>query len=468
MEKTKSLSNKSKSKVKTNKKLHIGLIILVFVGILLIISYASQKRKDVIYSGVKVSGIKLTNLSKAEAYDLIKSKGDEIIATRDLKFIDGENVYVYPISDFGYSLNYEKAIEEAYNQGRSDSKLNNFFRVSVGNLKPVNIKLEESYDHDKTEKLVEDLQEKIYVKAQDAALFVSPEKTIEIVKEVPGRYLEKSETLNLIKDNLLEGGEIKLPIYKIEPKVMSTDFGGIDKLIGEFSTNYEKSEQNRKDNIAKGASFFNGKLVRSGEEVSFNKTIGEITEETGFKTAGVIVNGEFDRGVGGGICQVSTTLYNALLRSDLEIIERSNHTRPISYVPLGTDAAVASGYKDLIFKNNTKHPIYLLAKANGTDLDFMIFGNGVDRDYQVNIVPKLKDVIEPKTKEKYTEDMEVGESIVEKKGSKGYSYVTFKEILKNDEVIRTEEISKSYYSPQDRVVLVGDRDPDDNKDREED
>ena len=195
--------------------------------------------------------------------------------------------------------------------------------------------------------------------------------------------------------------------------------------------------------------------LNPGDEISFNDIVGEISEATGFKNATVIVGGEYETGIGGGICQVSTTLYNSLILSDLEIVERHNHSRPINYVDLGTDAAVARGYKDLKFKNNTNNPIIILTEADGQKLDFKVLGNSADRDYQVKIIPERLGVVSPDVKTTYSDSIPEGETVVKESGKNGYSYKTYKEVVKNGEVVEKKEISKSYYVPKSKVLVVG-------------
>ena len=212
--------------------------------------------------------------------------------------------------------------------------------------------------------------------------------------------------------------------------------------------------------------------LKPGQEISFNDTIGEISEETGFKNATVIVGGEYEDGIGGGICQVSTTLYNSLILSDLEIVERHNHSRPINYVDLGTDAAVARGYKDLKFKNNTNNPIVIMAKADGEKLDFKVLGNSSDRDYEIKIIPERLGVVSPDVKTTYSDSIPEGETVVKESGKRGYSYKTNKEIIKDGEVLEKKEISKSYYVPKDKILVVGtgtsSKDSDDDNDSDKD
>ncbi len=438
-----------------NKK-QIAVIAVVLVVLTAAFSYYSiESKKEGIYRGVKISQIDVGNLSKEEALKKVTESKTEELKDSKFEFTALDNSYFINYKDIGYSLDVEKAVDEAYNVGRSKSYFKNFWDITSSIIVNKNIKLEESFDNEKVDEAINTLVMNAYKEPVDAKIYYDELNGFTLLNSENGRYADSSTLKKLIMDNIDTKTVVEIPLIVSYPKIKEEQFEGIDSLYAEFSTDYAKSIQNRKDNILLGAGYFNDLLVKPKEEISFNNTVGVISSATGFKDAAVIVNGEFDQGIGGGICQVSTTLYNALIRSDLEIVERHNHSRPISYVPLGTDAAVAEGYKDLKFINNTEHNIYIKAFADGTELKFQIFGNSADKDYEVEIVPKLLSVNEPKTIKKYTTAMTEGESKVEKKGAKGYSYATYKEIIKDGAVVETVKISNSNYIAQDRVVIIG-------------
>ena len=161
-----------------------------------------------------------------------------------------------------------------------------------------------------------------------------------------------------------------MPFYDLKPSTIVTR--------SVFSTDYSTSTQERKTNVQIASNALNNVFVDVGGEFSFNTTVGERTEKRGYKKAKIIFNGEFVDGVGGGVCQVSTTLYNALLLADLKIIEYHPHTLPVSYVKPSFDAMVNSGSADLKFVNNTHNPIIIKTNANGQTLKITILGEKLD------------------------------------------------------------------------------------------
>lgn len=442
----------------------VGAVIL-FLIVCSVIYYFSEVKDTRIYRGVKVDNIDVSHLTKEQAMEKV-AKEKEKEAQNTIDFIDPTTKsetqpsskgtsYPLTLKDLGFQPEISTAVERAYQFGRSSSGLENFWNITTATFFHRNFVLDETFDQTKLNEMMDYLAAKVYVLPQNAYISTTEDDQMILHREELGKYLDVNEMKKLLSTDLAHTKEIVLPVYTKEPEIKEEYFKGIDKLLASFTTDYSSSEKNRKSNIAIAAQTFNDLLVQPGQTVSFNNEIGDITAEKGYKNAGVIVNGEFDRGMGGGMCQVSTTLYNAVVRADLEIVERYNHSRPISYVPLGTDAAVARGYKDFRFKNNTNHSIYIKSSADNKKLTFKIFGNSADRDYSIQLDPKLLSVIQPNVVTKYTTSLSSGETNVEKSGSKGYSYKTYKEKVKDGEVVERTELNTSYYIPQDRIILVG-------------
>ena len=192
-----------------------------------------------------------------------------------------------------------------------------------------------------------------------------------------------------------------------------------------------------------------------GEEFSYNKVVGERTFANGFKEASVYTSSGVVNGLGGGICQVSSTLYNAVLHANLEIVERRNHRYAVSYVPLGRDATVAYGSIDFRFKNNRTYPIKVVSYAQNGVLNISIMGIKEATEYEVLITTNKLQTIPYETK--YIEDnsMLSGTQKQTQYGDNGYKYETYKTLKLNAEVVSSEQISKDNYTPLTRVVRVG-------------
>lgn len=438
-----------------NNKVLIGIAIFLMLIFISVMYFTSESLNTGIHRGVRVEDVDVSNLSKDEALKEVSKITEERINNKKINFHYGDRDLPIALKDFGYSLNLEDAINEAYSIGRSKGLFSNYLDIVSSLIFKKNIIADSSFDEGKKDTVLTNLAREIHKKPLDAHPIFNEDGTITIAKSEKGRYLDLNEAKGLLDKDMPHKENIELPVYDTEPKIQSDYYQGIDKVLGDFSTDYSSSIKNRKENIKIASEKFNNMKLNPGDEISFNNIVGEISEATGFKNATVIVGGEYETGIGGGICQVSTTLYNSLILSDLEIVERHNHSRPINYVDLGTDAAVARGYKDLKFKNNTNNPIIILTEADGQKLDFKVLGNSADRDYQVKIIPERLGVVSPDVKTTYSDSIPEGETVVKESGKNGYSYKTYKEVVKNGEVVEKKEISKSYYVPKSKVLVVG-------------
>lgn len=196
-----------------------------------------------------------------------------------------------------------------------------------------------------------------------------------VIKEKTGYTLNMNETFaNFKKAVEAEKHQFELDVVKKKAKYTSKDMAEIKDVLGTYTTEYGGSPYGRKVNVANGASKINGSIVYPGETLSVYKTVSPFTKENGYALAGSYENGQTVQTYGGGICQVSTTLYNAVIRAELKIVERFPHSMTVHYVPRSADAAIAGTHKDMKFKNTFDTPIYIEGKANGSTITFTVYG----------------------------------------------------------------------------------------------
>ncbi len=237
------------------------------------------------------------------------------------------------------------------------------------------------------EMTIERFDSLVYKDAVNAEYYVENNQ-VSIINGQTGRYINKEEAEPLIK-NVHEGGEsVTVPIYVSQPEYTSSMLRDrlFNATLGSCSTSYSTSTENRCANVARAASLINGTVIPPGETFSFNKTVGHRTVENGFYTAKEYVNGKSVDGIGGGTCQVSSTLYSAVLYADLAIVERTNHMMTVGYIPLGQDATVTDGGLDFRFKNNTDSPVKISATTSGKTITVNIIGTQWSPAREVKIV----------------------------------------------------------------------------------
>lgn len=301
--------------------------------------------------------------------------------------------------------------------------------------------------------VVEDRIRQIVGKPRPARVLYA-KGAVQISPEITTYELDKPSLVNAVATAVKSGQPVELPIVYQPKKMADETLNQIKEVVSEFHTHFPRRQYNRNANIKLASSRLNGVILLPGEQLSFNKTVGERTLKQGFMLAGVYKNGKHDTGIGGGICQVSTTLYNASLFGNLKIVRRSNHSMPVAYVPLGRDATVDYGSLDLVIENSYSTPIAVTSEYKPGVLTFRILGKkepgesikviqegakSWDRQVQVIHDPKLKP----------------GSKVVIDRGSRGHSIRSYRLVYKNGVLIKREPLGFSYYGGGDKIVAVG-------------
>jgi vancomycin resistance protein YoaR len=244
-------------------------------------------------------------------------------------------------------------------------------------------------------------------------------------------------------------------MHRVEPAITTEDAKGmgIVERISTFTTTYSTSNVPRNTNIHVLAEDLDGVLIAPGAVFDLNKTAGPSTAEKGYVPAGAIVNGQIESELGGGICQVATTMFNTVFFSGLPVVERSNHSLYISAYPKGRDAAISIGGKNLRFKNDTPHWILIATAYTSTSVTISLYGT--DPGYTVSYeTGPWTNVKSPPVREIKDPKLPVGSKVVEEQGQSGRTIVVTRTVTRDGSVIRTESF-KSVYQPAEQVVRVG-------------
>lgn len=223
------------------------------------------------------------------------------------------------------------------------------------------------------------------------------------------------------------------------------DYGDLS-VIGEFSTDYSLSSAARKHNVELAVRALDGTIIDSGANLSFNKTVGVRSKERGYKIAKVIVNGEYTDGIGGGVCQVSSTLYNAWVLSGLDVVQCCAHSLPSSYVELSRDATV-SEFADLILRNNTPIEVYVSAEAMNGKIAIKIYGMAHGKNYRIR--SELIETVKPDKAvfEEIECDVEVVTYEIMREGKVGYKSRAILEEVKDGAVLNARILREDFYKP---------------------
>ena len=298
---------------------------------------------------------------------------------------------------------------------------------------------------------IDKIHQDIYKKVQDAYITKDP---VEVHPEVIGIDFDIEDAKKILEENK---EQYEIPLQITNPQVTLSNLGSeaFPEKISAYSTRYDGGDKDRSTNLEIACKKIDEKIVLPGETFSYNKTLGARTTKAGYKTAKVYENGAVVDGIGGGICQISSTLYNAVLKANMQTVERRNHQFITSYVPEGRDATVAYGVTDFKFKNTRKYAIKIKATASNGVATISIYGIKENPEYNITFETKTISTI-PVT-EKYIEDNTIAEGTEEIKQKGANGCVTETYIIKslNGQVVSKDLLSKDTYSAMQRIILKG-------------
>lgn len=273
-----------------------------------------------------------------------------------------------------------------------------------------------------------------------------------------GRIVDRAKLVSDIKNALDNGGGgVTLSISTTSPTTTVADMQSLYGLRAYAVTNASSSNSNRLTNIKLALASINGTLLQPGEEFSFNKVVGKRTSERGYKVATAYNAGEVTEELGGGICQVSTTLFNAVVKSDLSVTERRNHSIPVSYVDKGKDAAVSWGAQDLKFTNNSDEPVYIVAYLDGDKrVRIGVFGRLIENGEYITVEAKITYSKNYETKYQYNAFLLPGDTVEVQSGRNTYEAVAYKlRWSAEGELLEKETLCESSYYGRDAIIEYG-------------
>lgn len=300
---------------------------------------------------------------------------------------------------------------------------------------------------------LEQIKNEIYKEPQDAYVTTNPTTVHTHVNGVD-LAVSMEEAQKIISE---DKDEYVIPLKITVPDRTLSDLGeeAFPDELGTYTTRYDPTNKNRSNNLEISAKKINGTIIMPGETFSYNQTVGERTIAEGYKEAGAYAGGRVVQDVGGGICQTSSTLYNAVLLANLEIVDRSNHQFLTSYVPTGRDATVAWGSIDFQFKNTREYPIKIEASVKNGVCTMSIYGIKEEAEYEVVIQPVVLSYIPYTTKYEDDPTLEEGKEVVEQSGYTGCTSETYRIIKLNGEVVSKTLLSKDTYDPMTRIIRRG-------------
>lgn len=447
--------------MKKKKFIQIMLLFLICLFSTLITNKVVSA-EEVITKGVYIDSIDIGGMTVSEAEQAVQDYVDELRSKTITVKVD-DNAEVITLGDLDFNCLKNNYVEQAALIGEQGNLINRYKEIKdVQNNKLVyNLKFEIN-----DEKLNTFVEKKLDAYTQPAVNASVKRVNGQMIytSESSGRKLVVKDTIADIKNAILkdwnkEDIEINAVVVDDTPKYTRDLVERCNTMLGTFSTNFASSTADRAGNLANGAKLINNFVLYPGEEFSAYKMLTPFTKENGYFVAGAYSNGIVIDSVGGGACQVTTTLYNAVLNAELEVTERSSHSMSIGYAELSRDAAIAGTWKDLKFKNNTDAPILIQGFTKGRIITFNIWGEETrpkNRRIEFESVTLKEtapgaDVI-TKDPTKPTTYYEITQS-----AHTGYEAELYKIVYENNVEVSRTRVNKSVYNASPRYITVGTR-----------
>ena len=417
-----------------------------------------------ILPGIFIENISLEGKTAEEARAEVESYVSESLGGRVISLIaiDGNKVDITP-AEIGLRWSNPEIVEEAADIGQTGNVVARYKAAKDLQYQNKVFHMEFDADREQIRQILEQQCAVYNVEAKDATLS-RVNGSFVINEGQTGKVIDVEASTQLICDyfnsdwNEEEGGSIELVISVDEPQGTAEELGKVKDVLGTFTTSYRTSGSARSANVANGCALINGTTLYPGDEFSTCEAITPFTSENGYYMAASYLNGQVVDSLGGGICQVSTTLYNAVLLSELEVTERHNHSMIVTYVDPSADAAIAeSSGKDFRFVNNTQAPLYIEGvTTDDKHITFTIYGVETrDSGHQVRYESEVVSTTYPDTEVIYVnESLPLG-SISVQSAHIGYKANLWKIVTENGREVSREQVNSSSYKVTPRTATVG-------------
>lgn len=440
---------------------------LLMIAAMTVSTLPVNAREDKFESGIYVDDMSLSGMTLQEAEDQIEayvnSFGESQIT---MNAVEGGTI-VTTASELGLKWSNEAILKEAANFGRDGDILRCYKELKDLEYQNKVYHVKFDFDKNKIRTLIEENATQYNREAVNATL-TKTEEGFDITEGQSGVMVDTAASVDTVYDYLTNDWDgtscaIDLVITVEEPKGNAEDLAKVRDVLGTFTTSYSTSGGSRSANVANGCNLINGTTMYPGDEFSAYEAVSPFTEANGYYMAGSYLNGQVVDSLGGGICQVSTTLYNAVLLSELEVTERYNHSMIVTYVDPSADAAIAeSSGKDFKFKNNLDYPIYIEGVTTpDKQITFTIYGVETrDSNREVIYESVVLERTVPDTEVIYTnESLPVGYCSVQS-AHIGYKAQLWKVVRENGVEVSREQVNSSSYMKAPRSATVGVASPD--------
>ncbi|MCX7694193.1 MAG: VanW family protein [Caloramator sp.] len=445
------------------KGLRNGLIIFFSLSILFIVSSvifllnSTSKASNKIFEGIYINNEYVGGMTKEEAKKILNEKFNSKLQNRKIDMFYGDKKYSIDFKKLKAHYDVEKAVEEAYTFGKTGNIIEKTIQRYRLKKNPHNIPLNFVADNSIVQGEVKKIAKDINKEPIDAKINRVSGKFI-ITPEKSGIAVDEPKLIELINNEIKPEGEInriEVPTKVVEAKVKAEALSNITTKISSFTTSFKPSDVNRSGNIKIAANYLTGTVIMPGDIFSMIKVLGPRNEKQGYKEAPVIINGKLEPGLAGGICQVSTTMYNAALLGNFEIVKRRAHGLAVAYVAPGRDATIAGDAIDFQFKNNYNNPIFIEAVVETSKITINIYGADERPGQYVEIISEVYQRTEPKVEYINDPTLPEGQKVVEIKPIAGMKVRTYRKVYQNGKLVKTEKLGDDTYKVLNGKIRVG-------------
>lgn len=439
----------------------ISLAMVLFLSALIFLIILLKQ--DRIFHGIFVDGVELSNTTTDAAFDKIAQHLNSRYGNEQLSLRYGNNVWVIDLSDISYSFLVDKALEQAYRYGKDGSFIKRAITLLRLMATPVNIALECSFDNERLKKTLIGISELIDRESRNASVFFEGSE-IRYKGHVTGMKLDVDKTMKTISEKLIQRdfGTIDIAVEVFEPEIAIDNIREIDGIVASYSTQFSTAAKNRAHNIKVACEKISTVVIMPGTVFSMDEALGPRTRENGYLEAPVIVKNELIDDIGGGICQVTTTLYNSALLAGMEIVERTHHSWPLDYVGAGRDATIAEGSIDFKFRNNTDYAFCINAFTRGGTLTIQIWGRTKEIKERYEIQTEVLGVYQQPEEEVIIDHtLPKGTIEIDVKGRNGLKVAVYRKKIDNEgNMLQKELVSIDYYRPVRQISRIGAKEED--------
>lgn len=434
-------------------------------------TYAAISRivsQNTYFPGVTVDGVDLGGMTRDEAAQLFASRQSETTSEFSLIVAAGDKRWRITSEQVPVTFNAATILDQAYNVGRIGTLEERYAQIQRAAQEGARYVTGFDYDRSAVAALVDVIAGNLEYPAKDATLdaFDPNNHTFTFTKEEKGYVIDREALHRDIIAALDERAYDRVIIPQgqaIEPVVTLSQLKGHFGLISSYTTTTTK-DRDRNTNIAISAEAINGRMVLPGQTMSFNNCTGQRTGAKGYREAGAIAGGVLVDDTGGGVCQTSSTLFNAVVRADLEIVERTAHSWPSSYVEKGEDATVNYPSLDFVFRNNGDFPVFVVAWYADREVTVEIYGRMLDNGMTIDLESTVTKTMKPSDEVIWVEDesLPVGQTKAGRQKRTGYVVDTFKvyKDAQGNELERKKLWTTTYRAQQEEMLFNDNKDED--------